>query len=175
VLQAVSGAPGQPADRQRLQELSVEANKGKFVASGGSLNKSSRPVVQEGKGQGAVWDEVGQVNEKSKARTGSSDFTANYVDRNVVQQLQGYLDQVQSPVAQRRQVVGVVVAVNGKAEAADVFGSTPLFLKLWPKLLTVTHRDSREVVSFSAKSAPAADAKPSAGFGGSEHSSAYAK
>ena len=34
-----------------------------------------------------------------------------------------------------RTVVGVVVAINGKVEAVDVFESTPLFQKLWPKLL----------------------------------------
>jgi hypothetical protein len=33
------------------------------------------------------------------------------------------------------QVVGAIVAVNGKVEAVDVFQSTPLFRKLWPKLL----------------------------------------
>jgi len=31
--------------------------------------------------------------------------------------------------------VGVIVAINGKADSMDVFQSTPLFQKLWPKLL----------------------------------------
>ena len=220
VLQAVAGTPGQPVDRETLQAMSGEANQGKFVAGGGSLNKSSRRVVQEGKGQGEVWDAVGEVNEKSGAKTRSGAFTANYADRDVVQRFQAYLDQLQAPVTRQRQVVGVIVAINGKVEAADVFGSTPLFLKFWPKLLksyaldaatesgkdqkactvadaqafldkamkaevkqeaagpgglTVTHRDSKEVVSFSAKAADKAAAQPSAGFGGSVHSSAYSK
>ena len=34
-----------------------------------------------------------------------------------------------------KQVVGAIVAVNGTVEAVDVFQSTPLFQKLWPKLL----------------------------------------
>lgn len=42
---------------------------------------------------------------------------------------------VERPVANHRQVVGAIVAINGKVEAVDVFQSTPLFQKVWPKLL----------------------------------------
>jgi hypothetical protein len=42
---------------------------------------------------------------------------------------------MQAPVASGKQVVGAIVAVNGMVEAVDVFQSTPLFQKLWPKLL----------------------------------------
>jgi hypothetical protein len=42
---------------------------------------------------------------------------------------------MQSSVANQKQVVGAIVAVNGKVESVDVFQSKPLFCKLWPKLL----------------------------------------
>jgi hypothetical protein len=32
-------------------------------------------------------------------------------------------------------VIGYAVAINGKVEEADVYGSNALFRKLWPKLL----------------------------------------
>jgi hypothetical protein len=38
-------------------------------------------------------------------------------------------------IAGQDRVVGAVVAINGKIESLDVFESTPLFRKLWPKLL----------------------------------------
>ncbi len=38
-------------------------------------------------------------------------------------------------MAESRQVIGVIVAINGKPHSIDVFESTPLFQKLWPKLL----------------------------------------
>jgi hypothetical protein len=37
------------------------------------------------------------------------------------------------------------MAVNGKVEAMDVFGSTPLFRKLWPKLLRSYALDAANV------------------------------
>jgi hypothetical protein len=46
--------------------------------------------------------------------------------------------------------VGVIVAVNGKVESMDVFESTPLFRKLWPKLLKSYALDA-------ANAAPAGD------------------
>jgi hypothetical protein len=38
-------------------------------------------------------------------------------------------------VAESRNVIGVIVAVAGKPHSIDVFESTPLFQKLWPRLL----------------------------------------
>ena len=49
--------------------------------------------------------------------------------------IEPYLDHLQRPVADLEQPVGILVAINGKIESIDVFESTPLFLKLWPKLL----------------------------------------
>jgi len=42
---------------------------------------------------------------------------------------------VRRPVEEVERVIGVIVATNGKIETVDVFESTPLFRKLWPKLL----------------------------------------
>ena len=44
-----------------------------------------------------------------------------------------------------RQVVGAIVAINGKVEAVDVFQSTPLFQKIWPKLLKSHALDAFDV------------------------------
>jgi hypothetical protein len=65
----------------------------------------------------------------------SGAFTANFIDKHVTHQLQPYIEALTDPVAKQQRVVGVVVAINGKIESADVFESTPLFLKLWPKLV----------------------------------------
>jgi hypothetical protein len=170
------------------------------------------------------------ANARSSVQTQTDTFTANYADEALRKDLKAYLDRLQSPVAAERQAVGVIVAINGKVTAADVFQSTPLFLKLWPKLLksyaldaataarqssanrvcsrddaqaflrkafaadvkketdgrgglAVSHREGRDVVSFSARAArgsakvaPAAKAAGGFGaFGGSVHDSAYAK
>ncbi len=109
--------------------------KQKFVLSAGSLSKETREAVQSGKGQQAVWDSVGKVNHRVGTSSASGPFTFNYSDPKVLKKLQPYLKGLTEPVAGQDRVLGAVVAVNGKIESLDVFESTPLFRKLWPKLL----------------------------------------
>ena len=99
-------------------------------------------LVQEGKGQQAVWAKVGEANASSGARSRSDAFTANYTNPRVLKQLQAYVNALQEPVANHEQVVGAIVAIKGEAEAVDVFQSTPLFQKLWPKCDLMTQRCS---------------------------------
>jgi len=116
-------------------DLAAKADRGSFVAHPGILSKSSRLAVQEKAGQSKVWDEVAKANDASGVNWASGAFTANYVDKQVLTRLQPYLDSLTEPVAGQAQVVGAIVAINGRIENVDVFESTPLFRKLWPQLL----------------------------------------
>jgi len=129
-------------DSSDAGDLAAEAAKGKFVAQAGHLNKSSRLAANAREGQQKVWDEVAKANAVSQVSWDSGAFTANYVDQNVLQQLQPYQEALAS-VADQERVVGVIVSINGKPETADVFESTPLFRKFWPKLLKGYSLDAR--------------------------------
>ncbi len=144
-LERLAGSSDQPLDAKARQKLAEDAKKGKFVAHAGSLNKNGRAAVQEGKGQQEVWKKVGEANASSGAVSPSDAFTANYTNPQVLKQLQAYVTAVEQPVAKRQQVVGAIVAINGKAEAVDVFQSTPLFRKVWPKLLKSHALDAFDV------------------------------
>ncbi len=122
-------------DEAELKQLAEEANKGKFVLSAGNASKGVRLAVQGAMDQGKVWDEVATLNAKSGAQSASGAFTDNYGNMEIAKKLEPYLDALQEKIDQHTNVIGVVVAVNGKVEAVDLFGSTPLFKKLWPKLL----------------------------------------
>jgi hypothetical protein len=122
-------------DEEKLAELAHEAASGKFVASAGNLSKKARYSAQSGEGQGRVWEEVGVANSLNGALMVSDAFTSNYAQQDVREKLDPYIEHLQGPVAEVDQVVGVVVAINGKMEIVDVYESTPLFKKLWPKLL----------------------------------------
>lgn len=117
------------------EELSAKADRGEFVAQAGYLNKSGRVAAQAKEGQHKVWEKVASANAASGVDSESGAFTENYIDDGVASKLDEYLKALTDAVAQQERVVGVVVAVNGKVESAEVFESTPLFLKLWPKLL----------------------------------------
>jgi hypothetical protein len=138
ILAVVSDASdaGAPAEsEERLSAQVQAANSGKFVASAGVLSKASRLATQAAKDQSEVWHAVSQSNAAAGLTPASGAFTANYVDSYNRQRLAAYIDRLQHRVTAEPNVVGVVVAINGKVEAVDVFESTPLFQKLWPKLL----------------------------------------
>jgi hypothetical protein len=133
--QVVQGLTAGKVSEAEVERLTLRAQAGEFPQSGGSFGKNGRLAVQEGKNQQAVWDEVAQANRKSGASSRSGAYTANYAQARVVDGLKPFLQALEKPVAATQRVVGVVVAVDNKIEAADVFESSPLFRKLWPKLL----------------------------------------
>jgi len=135
---ADEGAASQPSELSSLRpvsEVAEIANSGKFIGSYGSLNKQARMAVQSGEGQGKVWQEVANVNALGGVETASGTFAENYADTESVERLKPYITRIQTPIDETANIVGVIVAVNGKVESMDVFESTPLFRKLWPKLL----------------------------------------
>ncbi len=140
---------GDAIDEEAVNRLSAQADSGKFVASAGNLGKKGRLAVQADKSQSAVWNQVDLANAMANVQTSSGTFTANYADADVINRIKAYHDELKEQVAEQKQVVGVIVAVNGKVEAVDVFESTPLFKKLWPKLLK----------SYALDAANVADAK----------------
>jgi hypothetical protein len=131
----LSNPSGPRLSPQQLRQKAAAARSGKFVAPAGNLHKQGRLAVQDSENQGEVWAKVGEANAATGATSRSGAFTANYTNPRVLQQIQGYLDQLQTPVSNGPQVVGAIAAIDGKVEAVDVFQSTPLFRKLWPKLL----------------------------------------
>jgi len=159
-------ASGSENDSQSLSlvvsasQIAEQANSGKFVGSVGSLNKPVRLAVQADGVQGKVWDEVANQNLKGAVRASTGTFAANYSEAEATERFTPFLTQLQEPVVATPNVVGVIVAVNGEIESLDVFESTPLFKKLWPKLLKSYALDASlaEPVKVDARTATVEDA-----------------
>jgi hypothetical protein len=129
-----------------LTETAVnDAGNQKFIASVGNLSKAGRLVVQQGQGQGEVWEKVRLDNAKAGVKSGSGNFAGNYIEPQAVARLDPYLEKLQASVGDQTQIVGVIVAINGKVDSTDIFESTPLFRKLWPKLLKSYALDAANV------------------------------
>jgi hypothetical protein len=135
VLYPVSATGDDGVGYSRIEQDAAAARKGKFVATAGTLDKESRLAAQSGKGQTEVWGKVALANAASRVRPDSGAFTANFVDEDVLKQIQPYRDALADLIAEHERIVGVAVAINGHVEAVDVFESTPLFQKVWPRLL----------------------------------------
>jgi hypothetical protein len=152
LLRALGGA-ATPAEAQALAR---KAKDGRFVITPGPLSKAGRVAVQSGKGQGEVWEKVQKINAGLRVDSESDAATAVYAAKPVSDELAPYAAALTAKVAGQGRIVGAIVAINGKIESLDVFESTPLFRKLWPKLLSSYALDA---VSVTASKPAAKDKK----------------
>jgi hypothetical protein len=132
----------------------VAAN-GKYEFSGGGAravfaSPAVRGSAMAAKNQQQVWDKVGRskqamatmVPAPAAAEVNATTSYARVMDNKEVQQK---VDSVAEPVQRNyesvirqlreKNAVGVVVAVNGEVVWADIFASTQLLQKYWPKLV----------------------------------------
>jgi hypothetical protein len=137
---------------------------------GGIVQPSVRSKAMAAKNQQQVWDEVGKartgaaetVTVESQSEAVTVEQTSSYAGVMQNKQVQKALDSVAAPVEHDYQsvisqlrdknAVGVVVAVNGEVIWADVFASTKLLEKYWPKLVRSYAAESmvQQVKSASA-------------------------
>jgi len=117
------------------------------------VQPSVRAKAMGDKNQQEVWDEVGKQTNAMKVQVaGAAPSVAHemapvssYAKVNENQEVQKYVESVARPIEQSyqslihqlrdRNAVGVVVAVNGRIIWADVFASSDLLTKYWPKLV----------------------------------------
>jgi len=132
---------------------------GRWTGASLNFNSLNAPMAQPAvrakamgpKDQGRVWEEVNkaraemsetvEVNGEAPVLGGTSSYARVMQNPGVARQV----DSVAEPIQQNYQslirqlrdqnAVGVVVAVNGQIVWADVFASTSLLEKYWPKLV----------------------------------------
>jgi hypothetical protein len=117
---------------------------------------SVRAKAMADKDQNEVWDAVRKQKEDMTAQltvagalptAGNPEISrvTSYAKVNENQEVRNYVDSVAKPIEQNyaslihqlrdRNAVGVVVAVNGRIIWADIFASSDLLSKYWPKLV----------------------------------------
>ena len=117
------------------------------------VQPSVRAKAMADKNQQEVWDEVSKQKEALVARvapaapseTVEMSGVTSYAKVNENEEVRKQVDSVAKPVEESyqslirqlrdRNAVGVVVAVNGRIIWADIFASTDLLGKYWPKLV----------------------------------------
>ena len=142
----------------------TEASNG-FKPVGGQM---AQPAVRAGamadKNQQKVWSEVGKSQAGMAARVPAPaaaevQSTSSYATVMSNEEVKGEVDKVAAPIRRdyaavirelrNRNAVGVVVAVNGEIIWSDLFASTNLLAKYWPKL--VRSYAAEAVVSVRSK------------------------
>jgi hypothetical protein len=124
---------------------------GKFSQSTGQLpGKALRLAVGSARRQGQVWEKVKEQQDKlsrklnknvADARSPSS-LQLTLEDKELQSRVDGYVSKLEKRLADKPDVIGFAVTINGKIEEAEVFGSAALFRKMWPKLLRAAAVDA---------------------------------
>lgn len=115
-------------------EISGFGGAPKAAVSGGIADPAVRGTAQARREQSAVWEEVGKKNRVLGAAAGETTYQAARTSAQNLKQQEPYLDALEAKVP-GTDVVGAIVAVNGKLIWLDEFASAPLFRQYWPKLL----------------------------------------
>jgi hypothetical protein len=93
--------------------------------------------------QTEVWREVAVAQDKLSANVGArvnneaspSSLQLALENKEVQKTADDYVNALSQIINGKNDVIGYVFAINGKVNSADVYASSALFKKLWPKLL----------------------------------------
>ena len=144
---------------------SQRGNESSTVFNSSANTVASREVKLAAKlksSQGDVWREVSVAQDKLTKNVGEgvtnndspSSFQLTLENKNVQQTADDYMKALSGIVGGRSDVIGYVFAINGKVNSADVYASSALFNKLWPKLLKASAIEAVAELRRDQKFAP---------------------
>lgn len=125
---------------------SQRGNESAAVFNSSANSVASREVKLAAKmksSQGEVWKEVSVAQDKLSENVGTrvngaaspTSFQLALENKEVQTNADNYVSALDNLLDTRPDVIGYVFAINGKINSADVYASSALFKKLWPKLL----------------------------------------
>ena len=124
-------------------------------------------AAKNAESQGEVWRQVAVAQDKLSANTGTrvngaaspTSFQLALENKQVQASADSYVKALGGIVDGKTDVIGYVFAINGKINSADVYASSSLFKKLWPKLLQASAIEAVAELRRGEKfAAPPADA-----------------
>ncbi len=150
---------------QRGHEAAGNFAENKAVIAGKDLKAAALVDGQQGK----VWENVEKLQAKLSQNVGQAvnapesptSLQLALENRAVEDRLQGYERALGSVLRGSRSAVGYVIAVNGKVTGAEVFGSSAVLAKAWPKALrsaateALAERDGKPFEPCTAEAAVA--------------------
>jgi hypothetical protein len=127
----------------RWNQRGNEANRSFSSSVNSASTKELKLAAKQAGSQTAVWDYVKVAQDKlsknvgGRVNSGVSESSLELaVDNHKVKETANtYINALAGVLRQHHDVIGYVFAINGEVNSADVYGSSALFVKLWPKLL----------------------------------------
>jgi hypothetical protein len=118
---------------------------GAFDSSSNVANSKDLKVASQSnmRSQNKVWEKVNEAQQKLGRNVGKivvnqqspTSLQLTLEDKKLLEELDKYIKELSKVPDGKKDVIGYAVAINGKVEECDVYGSNSLFMKLWPKLI----------------------------------------
>lgn len=163
-----SDAAGDGGEPRQIVRTEGSRNPGRVSARSDLQSAAGAARVSETlKRQKKIWDDVAETQAKLKANTGgavaasasATSLQLSLENERVRQSRAAYIAALEK-VADGDDIVGFVVAINGRISSAEIYPSNALFRKMWPKQLaaaaTEAVADKGQVV-VSVKTSTAKD------------------
>ena len=115
-----------------------------FTSSANTVaSREVKLAAKQKSSQSEVWAEVAAAQDKLSRNVGGSvksaasptSFQLALENKQVTTSADTYIKALSGIVEGKTDVIGYVFAINGKINSADIYASSALFQKLWPKLL----------------------------------------
>ncbi len=108
-----------------------------------AATKEIKLAAKRSSSQGAVWESVKVAQDKLSQNVGTrvnspvseSSLQLAVENSKVQETAESYISALSGIVRGKNDVIGYVFAINGQVNSADVYASSALFKKLWPRLL----------------------------------------
>ncbi len=120
---------------------------GQFTSSKERIvSKDLKLAANKERSQGEVWKKVGEAQDKLSDNVGTvvnsgvskTSLQLSLENRKVVETTDEYVKNLLGILENDRDVIGFAFVINGRINSADIYASSFLFKKLWPKLLKAT-------------------------------------
>jgi hypothetical protein len=146
--------------RVPIDSFCVEANRWRqrgnedaerFSSSSGQLpGKGLRLAVSSARQQAQVWQKVKEQQDRlSKTLKrdladpkSPSSLQLTLEDKELQAQMDRYVRKLENATAGKKDVIGFVLAINGKVDSAEIYASSALMQKMWPKMLRAAAVDA---------------------------------
>ena len=124
--------------KRGTEEVTVFNSSSNVVAS-----REIKLAAKSAESQGEVWRQVAAAQDKLSSNVGGdvraaaspTSFQLALENKAVQKSADSYFNALSGIIDGKPDVIGYVFAINGKINSADVYASSELFKKLWPKLL----------------------------------------
>jgi hypothetical protein len=150
------------APRPAMADVAHEAHEEGAANRTEQLQRANREYLR----QSEVWESVAKVqgalsaglNADVASTSSTTSLQLSLENEKLKEARAAYVRALQPQGEEKDDIIGYVIAVNGRINSADVYPSNALFRKMWPKLLVAAVTEAIGSESDKAAAAPAPSA-----------------